>query len=162
MTLELDMTLAEALVKRKGLKERLDSLRQRVIANARVQEGDRPTEDPAELMAQIDAAANELEQLIVAINRTNLAARLPGEEGWCLMEAIAHRDLLTLRQTAVSQIIEAARTTRDRWAMTRNEVRTTATVDVAALQKQVDALAKERRELDTRLQAANWSTRLAV
>jgi predicted transcriptional regulator len=162
MTLELNVTLAEALVERKGLKDRLDSLRQRVIANARVQEGDRPTEDPAELMAQIDATANELEQLIVAINRTNLAARLPGEEGWSLMEAIAHRDMLTLRQAAVSQIIEAARTTRDRWAMTRNEVRTTATVDVAALQKQVDALAKERRELDTRLQAANWSTRLAV
>ena len=162
MTLELNMTLAEALVERKGLKDRLDSLRQRVIVNARVQEGDRPTEDPVELMAQIDAAANELEQLIVAINRTNLAARLPGEEGWSLMEAIAHRDLLTLRQTAVSHFIEAARTTRDRWAMTRNEVRTTATVDVAALQKQVDALAKERRELDTRLQAANWSTRLAV
>jgi hypothetical protein len=56
MTLELDMTLAEALVERKGLKERLDNLKQRLAVNARVQEGDTPTETPQALLEQVDAA----------------------------------------------------------------------------------------------------------
>lgn len=160
MTLELEITLAEALIERKALKERLENLEERVTASARVQEGDTPAEDPAELMAQFDAAASEMEQLIVAINRTNLATPLAGQEGWSLMEAIARRDMLTLRQEAISEIIDASRTTRAHWAVTRSEVRTVATVDVAALQRQMDALAKERRELDARLQAANWTTKL--
>lgn len=162
MTLELTMTLAEALVERKALKERLDNLKGRLAANARVQEGDTPTEAPADLMEQVNAAIADLERLIVAINRTNLTARLSGEEGWSLMEAIARRDMLTLHQTILQGTIGAARITRDQWAMTRSEVRSVLAVDVAALQRQIDALAKERRQLDLRLQAANWSTRLEV
>lgn len=160
MTPELKMTLAEALVERKGLKQRLESLKQRLAVNARVQEGDTPSETPEALLAQIDAAIADLERLIVAINRTNLAAALPGEEGWSLMEAIARRDMLALRQGILEETITAAQTTRERWAMTRNEVRSVAVVDVAAMQKEIDALAKERRVLDMRLQAANWSMQL--
>lgn len=160
MTLELNMTLAEALVERKALKERLTSLQERLVVNARVQEGDQPAEAPAELLTQVGVAIEALEQLIVAINRTNLANKLPGVEGWTLMEAIARRDMLTLRQATLEQVVKAAQNTRDRWALTRNEVRTAATVNVAATQKQIDGLARERRELDARLQAANWSTRL--
>lgn len=162
MTLELNMTLAEALVERKALKERLDSLKGRLAVNARVQEGDAPTEAPADLMEQVSAAIADLEHLLVAINRTNLAARLPGEEGWSLMEAIARRDMLTLHQTIIQGTIGATRIMRDEWAVTHREVRSVLAVDVAALQRQIDALAKERRQLDLRLQAANWSTRLEV
>jgi hypothetical protein len=162
VTLDLNMTLAEALVERKGLKERLDNLKGRLAVNARVQEGDAPTEAPAALMEQVDAAIADLERLIVAINRTNLAARLPGDEGWSLMEAIARRDMLALRQTIIQGTIGAARITRDQWAMTHSEVRSVVVVDVAALQKQLDALANQRRQLDMRLQAANWSTRLEL
>lgn len=162
MTIELEMTLAEALVERKGLKERLESLKQRLAVNARVQEGDAPTETPEALLAQVDAAIADLERLVVAINRTNLAAQLPGEEGWSLMEAIARRDMLTLRQGILQATIDVAQTTRERWAMTRNEVRSIAVVNVAAMQKEIDALGKQRRELDMRLQAANWTVRLAA
>lgn len=160
MTLELTMTLAEALVERKGLKERLDSLEERLAVNVHVQEGDTPAETPEALLAQVDAAIADLERLIVAINRTNLAARLPGEEGWSLMEAIARRDMLTLRQGILEQTINMTRMARQRGVVTRSEVRTIVTVDVAAMQKEIDALAKERRALDMRLQAANWSVQL--
>jgi len=162
MTLELDLTLAEALVERKALRTRVDNLRDRLAFNARVQEGDAPAEDPQALMAEVQQVMGDLERLIVAINRTNVAARLAGEDAPTLMEAIARRDVLALRQTVLENTITAARTTRDRWAMVRNEVRSQPTVDVAQLQKEVDALAKDRRELDTRLQAANWATRLVV
>ena len=43
---------------------------------------------------------------------------------------------------------------------TRSEVVVRSTVEVAALQKQVDALSKELRELDLRIQQINWTTEL--
>jgi len=41
-----------------------------------------------------------------------------------------------------------------------SEIKILSTVDVAALQKQVDALSKEIRELEMKLQEANWSVDL--
>jgi hypothetical protein len=35
------------------------------------------------------------------------------------------------------------------------------TIDVAALRRLIDELAKERRELDAQIQEANWQTELA-
>jgi hypothetical protein len=161
MTLDLTtLTLAEALVERKALKQRLDNLRGRLATNARVQEGDTPAEAPAELLADAERSATQMERLIAAINRTNVVTPLPGDDNVTLMEAIARRDMLAVRQSILEATIGAAATTRDRWTVTRNEVRTEATVDVASMQRQVDALAKTRRKLDTRLQAANWSTKL--
>lgn len=40
------------------------------------------------------------------------------------------------------------------------EIRTLVTVDVAALRAQADELARERRELDTLIQATNWQVEL--
>lgn len=160
MTLGLKMTLAEALIERKALKERLDNLEDRLTQNVSVQEGSTPAEMPEALQALVDEAIADLEQLIVAINRTNLAARLPGEEGWSLMEAIARRDMLTLHQNILVETIDQVRMAYNRTVVTRSEVRTIITVDVAAMQKKIDALAKERRTLDARLQAANWNVQL--
>ena len=42
----------------------------------------------------------------------------------------------------------------------RSEIKILSTVDVAALQKQVDEIAKQIRQLDTALQGANWQTDL--
>ena len=41
-----------------------------------------------------------------------------------------------------------------------SEIKILSTVDVAALQKQVDALSKEIRELEMKLQEANWTVDL--
>ena len=43
------MKLAEALALRADLQRRLEQLKQRLIKNARVQEGDTPEEDSVEL-----------------------------------------------------------------------------------------------------------------
>ena len=42
----------------------------------------------------------------------------------------------------------------------RTEIKIMSTVDVRKTQKAVDALAKELRELDNKIQAANWATEL--
>ena len=43
---------------------------------------------------------------------------------------------------------------------TRNEIKWRPTVDVAAIQKEIDAVSQSYRLLDTRIQEANWLTDL--
>jgi oligoendopeptidase F len=155
------MKIAEALTERKALQEKVARLRARLTANARVQEGDEPAERPAALLAEVADAAAALETLIVRINRTNLTATLADEPRLTLMEAVARRDMLKLRFAALSELIAAAAPAPGRFfAVTRSEIKFRATVDVAELQQQLDALAREIRELDARLQAANWAVDL--
>ena len=53
------MKLAEALQERADLNRRIQQLQQRLENNAMVQEGERPAEDPAELLAELDGCADE-------------------------------------------------------------------------------------------------------
>ena len=59
-----------------------------------------------------------------------------------------------LRHAIVTSLIQAAIIKQDRF--TKSEVRFHSTVDVVTLQRQADNLAQAYRELDTKIQAANW------
>lgn len=149
------MKLAEALILRADHKKRLEHLRERLLRIAKVQEGDDPAENPAALLAEAERVAQELTRLIQRINRTNSSARLDDKSGGqTIADAIAERDTLRLRHTLLSSVIQAAVVQQDRF--TKSEVRFRSTVDVAALQQQADNLAQDYRELDTRIQSANW------
>lgn len=89
---EIVMKLAEALIRRKALQENIDQLRSRLVKVAKVQEGDTPAEQPQVLLTALDTTLQELQTLIVQINRANLGATLP--DGVTIMEAIAQRDIL--------------------------------------------------------------------
>jgi hypothetical protein len=156
----ITMKLAEALTERKALQERLARLRARLVANARVQEGDVPAEQPEVLLTEIEEAASALERLIVRINLTNVAAAVTDEPRLTLMEAVARRDMLKLRFAALAELVASAQPNPRAFAVTRSEIRSRPTVDVAETQKRLDALAREIRELDTQLQAANWTVEL--
>jgi hypothetical protein len=67
------MKLGEALTLRSQLLTRIAQIRERLTASALVQEGEKPSEDPATLLSEFEAMAGELETLIAHINRTNLA-----------------------------------------------------------------------------------------
>ncbi len=157
--------LAEALVERKAMQDRLTRLHTRLTANAKVQEGDSPDEAPAELLAEAERTLVELRRLTIAINRTNsqttLASVGAGGNGQTIMEAIAERDRLHAQKQLLDTLSNAARTEPNRgFGATRNEVKWRSTVDVAALQKQIDSVAQAYRNLDTRIQEANWLTEL--
>ena len=66
------MKLAEALSIRKDLQKRIQQLGQRIQNNVKVQEGDAPSEEPSELMKELDACLTQLEDLIWRINATNM------------------------------------------------------------------------------------------
>ena len=93
--------------------------------------------------------------IIQRINRTNAAARLGDRT---MADALAERDVLKIRYNAYRELANAASTSQGR--TTRSEVKFISTVSVAATQRKADDLAKQYRELDTRIQEADWLTTL--
>jgi hypothetical protein len=150
------MKLAEALIRRADCQKRFEQLKSRLLVNAKVQEGDAPAEAPAELLVELRRVANELLDLIKRINKTNSATVFSGAQ--TLSDALAQRDLLALERKAYVELAQTASITQGRF--TRSEVKYVATVNVAELQQRADELAKNYRELDARIQEANWQTEL--
>ena len=149
------MRLAEALIERKALKGKIKNLEERLDRVAKVQEGDRPTEDPTALLQQLREALEAMERLVAQINRTNIAQRTGDRT---IMEAIARRDRLTAEHQALRRLAQQATPTRDRFA--RNEIRFVPTVDAAEIEREADEVARALRELDKEIQAANWTIEL--
>jgi hypothetical protein len=150
------MKLSEALVLRADTQKRIQQLAQRLILSALVQEGEQPPENPQELLAELDRLVIQLRGIIASINRTNERATLPSGE--TITEALARRDTLDLHYQVLQAVAKHASTTGQRYS--GRELRTIPTVDVAELRRQQDAIAQERRQVDTAIQATNWATDL--
>lgn len=149
------MKLAEALILRSDLQNRLEQLRTRLKDNALVQEGETPAEDPAVLLAELEQSTGQLEALISRINLTNAAVKA---EGKTLTELLARREVLIQRISILHSMLDTAGKTVMRGS--RMEVKIRSTVDVAALRRQTDSLSEELRKLDTVIQSTNWLTEL--
>jgi hypothetical protein len=102
------MKLAEALILRADAQKRIENLRQRLIKNAKVQEGESPVEDPQALLLEHDELALQLREMIQRINRTNSSTMLEGEPQMTVADAIALRDSLRLAFGTYSALCEAA------------------------------------------------------
>jgi hypothetical protein len=151
------MKLAEALSERSDCQNRLEEIKKRILNSARVQEGEEPVENPAELLAEADRLYERLLELVNAINRTNSTSAFDGKR--TISDVIAERDLAGKKRDMLRAVAESAVTRLDRFS--RSEVKFIATVDIAGIRKQSDLYAKTYRELDTRIQEMNWNTELA-
>jgi hypothetical protein len=136
------MKLAEALLLRSDLQKKVASLRERIVANAVVQEGDQPHEAPEQLMKEAFGALAELEKLVSNVNATNLATKLP--DGRTLTQAIARRDTLTQEHALLIAAIAGCRKEPARYGV--REIKWVAVLEVAKLQKQADDLSKSIRD----------------
>ncbi|HEV2373570.1 MAG TPA: DIP1984 family protein [Streptosporangiaceae bacterium] len=154
------MKLAEGLALRADATRRVEQLRARIVGSARYQEGEEPAEDAAALLAEATAALGELEVLIQRINRTNAAAPISVEE--TITDALARRDVLRLRHAVITAAADAAagRSQGGLSRQLRSELKMIAALPVAGLRTQADELAREMRELDVRIQRANWEVEL--
>jgi hypothetical protein len=150
------MKLAEALILRADAQKRIEQLKQRLLRNAKVQEGDAPAENPRDLLQELEEVAATLTRLIRQINRTNAQTTLA--DGTTVSDALARRDVLA-KQHAVYRDL-AATATVEQARYSRSEVKFVSTVDVAAIQRRADDLARQYRELDATIQATNWSADL--
>lgn len=151
------MKLAEALLLRGDMQKKLASLRERIKQNALIQQGDQPHEDPNELYKQACGVLDELEALVIKINHANLNHRLP--DGRSITDAIARRDTLSQQHALLTVAIGASTQSPDVYSM--REVKWVATMKVSSLQRQADDVAKNLRELNARIQEANWQAEVA-
>ena len=150
------MKLAEALILRADYKKRTAQLRQRIVSNAKVQEGEAPAENPQLLLTEFEQVAEGTFDLIKRINKTNINTQFDASRS--LTDALAERDILAVRRKVYAELVEAASASQDRYS--RSEIKFESTVSVKEIQKKVDVLAKAYRELDTTIQGLNWSTDL--
>lgn len=149
------MKLATALATRTDLQSRLNELETRLVANSKVQEGEKPDENPMELISEKDRIIAELEALISKINLTNSKTEAGG---MTITELLAKRDCLKLDIKIMRNFLNSASNKIHR--LSRSEIVIKSTVNVAELQKKVDALSKELREIDEKIQELNWTTEL--
>jgi hypothetical protein len=152
--------LGEALTVRADAARRVNQLQARIVASARFQEGEEPAEDAAALLAEAGGALDELEQLIRRINRTNAVAVM-GSAG-TITDALARRDALRLRHVLLTSAADAAAGKNRAGAVRqlRSELKMVAALPVSQLRAEADTIARELRELDVRLQQANWEVEL--
>lgn len=149
--------VGEALNRRSDLQKRIAQLQERLRGSVMVQEGDEPPESAEELLVEIESLCGELQSLIARINHTNAGTRLG--TGETVTEGLARRDVLALRQGALRTAVRAATTDGLPFSRySRSEIRMVRQIRVGETQARIDALAKEQRELDTRLQEHNWTT----
>jgi len=150
------MKLAEALILRADCQKRFEQLKARLLRSAKVQEGEDPAENPAELLDQLEHLSNQLVDLIKRINKTNSNTLFADDK--TIADVLAERDVLVLKRGAYSDLASTAALRQDRF--TRSEVKYISTINVAETQKRADELAKDYRELDARIQEINWKTEL--
>ena len=146
------MKLAEALMLRTDLQNKLASLRERVANNAVVQAGDKPHEKPDELMKAAAGLINDRSQLVARINATNQASTLTDGRG--LSDLLSRREALAARHALIRTAIDASHKEPDRYSM--SEIKWKAVLDIKGLQKQADDLSGQLRAVNAAIQQANW------
>ena len=149
------MKLAEALQERADLNRKIEELRRRLANVILVQEGEEPTEEPAELLKELNAAIARLEYLMAAINLTNCRTKA---NGMTLTALIARKDALMVKLSSYRDLVYSAAQNTNRARGT--EIKVKSLLKAGDLQKVADQIAKEVRELDNLLQETNWKTKL--
>lgn len=146
------MKLAEALLLRRDLNNRLFQLRNEISTSVLVQEGDTLDRSITELFKEYDEINQQYSELVVAINRKNATASLT-DSALLLMEALEQREQLRRKHALLTQALDE---TKAAPRMGRNEIRLVRTIDTKTLTEQLNTTAKQLRELDGKIQQTNW------
>ena len=146
------MKLAEALLLRRDLNNRLFQLRNEISSSVLVQEGDTLDRSITELFKEYDEINQQYSELVVAINRKNATAAL-ADSALLLMEALEQREQLRRKHALLTQALDE---TKAAPRMGRNEIRLVRTIDTKTLTEQLNTTAKQLRELDGKIQQTNW------
>ncbi len=146
------MKLAEGLLLRADLIKKIEHLLNRIRPVLIVSDNKSPQEDPTKLLALLRKANQDLESIIVRINKTNNETYV--SDGVLLMEALAKRDSLKLLSEKLRNIRQGAQINNGGYGNQK------ATVDIKALQVEIDQTGREFREVDSKIQELNWLTEL--
>ena len=146
------MKLAEALLLRSEYQKKIDNLQHRIMINLKVQENEKPHEEPNSLLAESMKLNDDLCLLIKKINKRNNEIKL--SNGQTLSDALADRDMLIKKRQLLSSI--TSNTSERDYRLTHTEIKMLITMDIGAIQKEIDSLSQQYRQLDTQIQGQNW------
>lgn len=146
------MKLAEALLLRSEYQKKIDNLQQRVMFNLKIQDGDKPSENPDDLLAEIIKLNDEMCQLIKKINKCNNDVKL--DNGQTLTEALVDRDSIMKKRQILNAITMNA--AQKDFRITHAEIKINMTLDIGEIQREIDSLSQQFRKIDTQIQAKNW------
>lgn len=146
------MKLAEALIVRRDLQNKLNELQNTLINSALIEEGDTLDIPIKDLLAEYEAVGQQLSQLVVQINQRNQEIKV-ADSNDSLQVILEKRENLRRRHNLYTQIIEATGANR-RYG--RNEIKMTRTVNLKEMTALLDQVAKEIRETDALIQQTNW------
>lgn len=153
------MKLGEALALRADLQKRMHQVHTRLLENASVQEGDVPAIEPRALIDEYRRVAREHEDLVRRINHTNIGVRIVvDDDDVTLADAVVRRERIAREAKLLRELASHASPKQNRWL--RTELKHVPAIDVAGVLTEADALSKTHRELDTRIQQANWDAEL--
>lgn len=147
------MKLAEALSTRADLQRKVLQLKERILRNAKIQVGEKPAEDPNELLAELDQTSKELVVLIKKINQTNSTLKFDIDN--TMADILTERDQLASIRDLHRELAKQATVSQDRYK--KLEIKFEPAVDVRNIQKLADGYAKQFRELDVKIQGMNWT-----
>ena len=137
------------------MQKYVEQLKSRLVDNVKVQEGDKPLEQPTILFTELNNILPQLEDLIVKINLTNTHVIVDGKS---MTQLMAEKDILRKKLDIYRTAYSDAVIRNDRYS--RNEIKFVSTIDGESLQKKIEAMSKQYRELDMKIQKANWSADL--
>lgn len=146
------MKLAEGLLLRADLLKKIEHLQNRIKPVLIVSDDKQPQEDPIVLLAQLRKAIQDLELIIVRINKTNNETIVEGEG--LLYETLAKRDSLKMLSEKLRNIRQAAQ------IYNTGETNLKATISIKNLQIEMDQTGRAFREIDSKIQEINWLTEL--
>jgi hypothetical protein len=150
------MLLAEALIERKVLKNKIGELVMTIEDIAVIQEGDKePKID--EMLVDLQNMHDQFANIDSAIRVTNWQTVLEG--GISLAAAIANRDALKLMSGSYNNLA-GRHYNRRQFRRSATEIKFKDLLDREAMAKTRDEFAQVARELDAKIQAKNWTTEL--
>lgn len=149
------MRLSEALQERADLNRNIEQLRDRLENNMLVQEGEITAENPEELCKALEYALNRLSYPMARINLTNAVVQIDGQT---LTELISKKDMLTLKIRIYKDMVNTAG--RAAYRARGTEIKVKPTIGITAWQMKINAMSRNLRLLDNRLQETNWQTDL--
>ena len=150
------MKLAEALMLRADIQKDLAWCKTQMVKGALVQEGERPGEDPNELVQRVEDRSAQLEALITRINEVNLVSR--DGAGRSLTQLMARRDMLRLKHGIYSDAHSEATDRQSRYGA--SEIKWKASFGAVEMRKRIEAIAAELRSLNVTIQQMNWSVEI--
>lgn len=152
------MRLSEALIQRADIQKRIRQLQVRLQRSSRIQEDEKPPENPQELLSELAQLVDTFTTLVAQINQTNSTTQF--NETRTLTNALAERDAIMMHRKILESTIQSAVGEDGRRGYRYSQIKSFSTINIGDVQATIDNISRRYRELDTAIQEINWTTEL--